>query len=501
MGSFTKNGFYNNPALGQAFNNLAGAFGPPSAGDMAAYATAQATREKSARLADLYSRAGTDFDKANVAAGNYTPSQSYYAVDTADETARRGQDMTSATARYGYDQGLVGTKYTADTTAATSRANNAADNERALKVGQIDAQAAALGTLADPDGRQSLPQWTLEDMFPNATALDAAPSIAPRSETEVLGGIIENMSPEDQLSLALGSDAPVKVMGPDGPVFMAPGEAARTNALAYIDKGSTAGAELFSYETPDGRQGSAIFDPASQTLVDANTKEVLPAGTRTAKIEGGSARDALGGTTSNVTGGNETIATARYGLGRVDAFEKLLTENPGILGVTGMVRGFAQDMVAAADEAFAAYGGADAPVSIDQVRELSARVGANGNYDPAIAQAQAFAVEMAYLQAKMQDPSGEVNVRELERQLGLYNGGIAGNQKVLANLAVLRQQLNERLTYGEDVRQGAPTAATPAAPAAGAAPAPVPVRTPEEARQLPSGTRILLPDGTEGVVP
>jgi hypothetical protein len=31
--------------------------------------------------------------------------------------------------------------------------------------------------------------------------------------------------------------------------------------------------------------------------------------------------------------------------------------------------------------------------------------------------------------------------------------------------------------------------------------APIRVQTPDEARRLPRGTRILLPDGTEGIVP
>ncbi len=51
-------------------------------------------------------------------------------------------------------------------------------------------------------------------------------------------------------------------------------------------------------------------------------------------------------------------------------------------------------------------------------------------------------------------------------------------------------------------KQDAPAGkAAPAAPATGGSEQPVKVSSPEEARKLPSGTPIILPDGRTGTVP
>jgi hypothetical protein len=109
-----KNQYYNDPAIGEAFNNLASMFKAPSGTDLYGYAHAAATRAKEGRLSELFDYAKKPeynaelADRLNIAVGNYNPSQSFYSVDQSN---------------------------------ATSRANNAADNQRARDVASINERA------------------------------------------------------------------------------------------------------------------------------------------------------------------------------------------------------------------------------------------------------------------------------------------------------------------------------------------------------------------------
>ena len=76
------NRYYNDPALGQGFSNLASIFAPPSGSDLSGYATAAATKQKAAQLADYYDYTKNpnfdraQFDRMGIAVGNYVPTQS-----------------------------------------------------------------------------------------------------------------------------------------------------------------------------------------------------------------------------------------------------------------------------------------------------------------------------------------------------------------------------------------------------------------------------------------
>ena len=167
MSSIVANRHYNDPNMARIAQNLSGLFGPPSASDLAGYAKANALREKAARDAQLFEMARTadsfdqvTFDRMNIANGGYNPSQSYYSVD-----------QGNATQRYGYD-----------TQAATSRANNAADNDRAMMqaiLGQAT-DPVAQGAVRPEPSRRRLSQAELKKVFgklhetqPTAPDLDA----------------------------------------------------------------------------------------------------------------------------------------------------------------------------------------------------------------------------------------------------------------------------------------------------------------------------------------
>jgi hypothetical protein len=459
---------YNDPALGAAFDNIASIFAPPSAQDMAGLATARAKKEEADRMAWLFANPNDPLaDRKATMAGVYAPTSSYYAVDQNTATTQRGQDVTARTAIQ----------------------NNAADNQRSF------AETMYGQALAPGEVMREVPS-AVAGMFGMGQIPSAAGAPKPLSEAEVKGqerlelrqsGMLTN---DMLLEGVLGEQTPVKVLGPDGqPLYSTPGQAVRNGAQAYSDPGSKAAMEIFSYETPEGIKGSAVFNPTDGVLTDEATGVRLPPGTRTMKLQGEDAAKMGGATTANMTMANMTLAEADYGLSRVEEFEKLLNANPGILGVTGMVRGFAQDVVAAAAEAGAAYGGDGTLRSVEDVRQLAGAVGASGAYDPALAQAAAYALEMAYLQAKMQDPSGEVNVRELERLLSVYDGGLAGNPKVLANLSLLREQLGARKQFASALGGGQGAAPAPAAPAA-PAPATVQPGTVEDGYRFKGGNPV-----------
>ncbi|RUT34533.1 hypothetical protein EMQ25_00795 [Arsenicitalea aurantiaca] len=212
---------YNDPALGAAFENIASMFAPPSAADTAAYATAQATREKAARLAQLFDNPeDPHFDRRNIAVGNYNPTQSFYAQDQNTETTRRGQDIT----------------------AQTSIANNAADNQRSVVTSMF-------GPLGPGEIRPELP-GEIAGQF-GLPALAQVSGMAPvLSETQWQAGQNERLRQDgmitDEMILesALGERAPVQAVGPDGnPMFMSPGAAVRQGAQPAQPVGGRSAAE------------------------------------------------------------------------------------------------------------------------------------------------------------------------------------------------------------------------------------------------------------------
>lgn len=486
MAGFQSNRYYNDPQLGQAFSNLAGLFAPPTAQDTAAYATAQARQAEASRLAKLFEAAGGDFDKMGAAAGAWTPSQGYYAVDQGNAVARRGQDVAAGTAARGQDITAGTARYAADLSAETARQNAEIDARTSVVTG-------AFGPLNEGQVRPAIP-GSIAGLFGLPDMPQAAGAPKPPSMDQAQAGVFLGMPPEQQRAITFGDTPIEQVLDPAGQ----PTNVMRTDAIGqtpYVNKGATAAPDLYSYVTADGAEGSALLMPDG-ALVDASTRQPLPQGTRTYKLQGGDKAAMTGATTSNVTQGNAIVAEANYGLQRAAEFRTLLQQNPGSAGLTGMLRGFGQDVVAAVDEAQAAYGGNGTIGSVDELRRYAEAIGASGKYDPALAQVAAYALEMAYLQAKMQDPGGEVNVREMERLLDVYDGGIAGNQKVLANLDVLDQQLQQRIAMANQLRgtDGAP------APAPGAGDIPT-VATPAEAAALPSGTTFRDPNGVVRRVP
>lgn len=431
---------FNDPALGQAFANIASLFAPASPQDMAAAADAQAKKAQAERLSWLWSNPNDPLaDRRATMAGVYAPTQSYYSVDQGEATARRGQDIG----------------------AQTTLATNAADNTRALNVARIGAQADIAGQYMTP-----LAQGATQPGLPGSIAAQFGMAEFPRamgapvplSETQQKAAERQRLIGTGQLSdtylldAILGEQAPVKVATPEGPVFSTPGQAARTGAPAYVDQGSQPAPDVQNYQTMDGRTGTAVYT-TDKGWVDTQTREPLPAGTQTFKAATtGGTDQALGGTNSNKTLGERTVALADYADQRAGQYEKFLAANPGVAGLPGVITGFAQDLGAGVRELAATYG--DQGVPVEAITNLTDQVARGSNYDPAIREALNRAAELAYIQAQLGDPGGEVNVKEWERLYSQFIGNLGGNAAVAGPLRAFREQTTARRIYGENLING-----------------------------------------------
>ncbi|WP_062229094.1 hypothetical protein [Aureimonas frigidaquae] len=285
---------YNDPSIGAVFSNIASMFAPPSASDTYAYAKAKAASEEAARIQDFYAGATTmpqqDFDRQATALGIYNPTQSWRALDMGDATARYGVDAN----------------------AATSRANNAADNQRALTERQMMEAAAmdrqnALPVTLNPGQRAFLPGQTaaatglgvqlegaaqaLSTDEVVAAAMGSLPTadlqqfardkFAP-SETQVAGQdrrrLVENgtLSEQDLIDAIVGDNTPVRAIGADGaPTFMSPGAAVRTGAQAAPNNPLV---QVNNGDAPDGKLRDKLDEAEGKRWSDLQSAAVTASG-------------------------------------------------------------------------------------------------------------------------------------------------------------------------------------------------------------------------------
>jgi hypothetical protein len=455
---------YSDPRLGVAFESLADVFAPPSGQSMYGYAHAASEKAKAQRLGDVWAmRDNPDQavrDRAAIAAGLYNPNQSYYAVDTKDVTDRRGQDITSSDRRYDVNS--------RDTTAI---ATNKADNQRHMDVAMVapvakDATRFVPQNIAD---MYSVPttqtgvvaaQPGEKNYLPDGRVLEG--NVKPRTESEVKGQIIADMTPEERRAIGYG-DTPV-VETDKGP--MTRPQQLQSGTPAQQKDANT----VYNYLTPDGQKGgTAVL--RGMKLYDSQTGALLPPNTRVQAASAAQGKEgALGPTTANQTDANKRAA-------QLDVFDALLNEheatlkaNPGIVGAPGSIRGAAQNAVSAVQEFAQAFGNVapEAKIAEDQVRSFAEKIGATTR-DPNIARAKVQQYDIAYKLAQMQNPTGEVSRQAFERALDTVAGGaLSNNQSALEAVTALREGV-KRERGGVDAlrnptaKPGAPAPATPVA--------------------------------------
>jgi len=270
----TSNRMYNDPALGAAFSSLAAAFSPPSGADINGFAQAKLGNQKYDQLSQLFTTARSpdfdqaEFDRMGQATGQWTPSTGYYGVDS---------------------------------TAATSRGNNAADNARAIQQTTLEAEAALARQNAAPvlvnEGQTAfLPGQTqsatgLPERFSGAMTLGQGETAympggetlsgadKPLSETELKAAIMADLPLADQQAAVL-SDIPIEniIMG-DQPTMVrrsdAVGQKPYFNPNASTNVNVAPGETAYDREvgTGLGKQYLAIQEAATtaRTSLDALT--------------------------------------------------------------------------------------------------------------------------------------------------------------------------------------------------------------------------------------
>jgi hypothetical protein len=292
---------YNNPAIGQAFQGIAGMFAPPSGSDAAGWAVANAKRAEAKRISDLYEGAAGDPDRQAAIAGAYLPTQSYRALEMGDATTRRGQDIDSGDKRYGTDVG-----------ARTALATNAATVAGSMANQRTQSLAGLYGPLNPGQIRPELPAEIATQFGAPGAIGAAAGAPKPLSETEMLGAIIgrqdeatqdgfvrDKFAPtltqvegqdrralvdsgaigrDDLVDLVMGAETPVEAIGPGGrTTFMSPGAAIRTGAQPAPRSPMVA---VNTGEAADGKLRGKLDETEGKRLSDLQATAVTSSGLR-----------------------------------------------------------------------------------------------------------------------------------------------------------------------------------------------------------------------------
>lgn len=436
MSSIRSNYYFNNPQFAQAASNLAQLFAPPSASELASYANAKATREEAERRAEQFNYAkdpnySRDFaDRLNYAI-NGNANNTFYKLDQADATTRYGYDVGSRTelekqrlANEGELQKLYATPITVGENATVyvpGATAHAVGLPQALS-GQVSADLGEV--IFRPDG----------------TTLRGDKKPLNESEWQALQNASLRQSGQltDQMLVdrIMGERAPVEAVGKDGkPVYMSPGAAIRTEAEAFVNRGAEA--RPVNYQSPDGKRGTATTGANGQ-LTDTQTGQPIPAGSVTfgTNIQGSEADTGMS-TKTNQTRSVQIRGNVTNMNGLVNEIESLVASNPAVTGMAGDILSFVQDAKQVVNEFGQKLGNDPSmPVTPQQASALMEQVlPSTGPYNPVYRKAAALVFELAYANAKLNNPGGEVSRYALERELEQLGQGLVGNDKAL--MAVL----------------------------------------------------------------
>lgn len=444
---------YSDPALGQAFENIAGLFAPMSGSELAGYATADANRQKAMAeaqrtgLIDMFvSGDGPINDRVGIGAGLYTPNQSMEAVRMGDATNRYGYDQSAAASRYGHDQSLKGTMYTADQTSgaarygheldyASSTENSIRDNERALATNALD----------------------------NRTTL----------QTTAMGELLNPLAPGEQ----------TRAIEPDVWAAMGLGDMPATPEYSN-DRMSGSDVKMTNARLPDGTQTTAMQTP--QGLVDAATGAALPPGTTMfSTASQGSADDVgLGRTTEGKI--EQQMLEIGSAIGTARSLRQMIADNGASQGLVGYIRGTGQNLIQSGTELGNLLGGASQEAAQAVQAGLIDGGLASEMFDPSIPAIDMLGNMLAFQYAKAMTGERLSNemLRTARRSLGL-DRPLSNQADSGARLDMAIQQLERQQQFLSNARGtgeigtvgavGVPGAAPTASPqAASSFPAPPP---------------------------
>lgn len=418
-----RSSIYNNADIGQGFSNLAQLFAPPSAQDAAAYATAQALRDKNRRLQYLFDNPNDpNFDRENIAVGNYAPTSSFYAQDQNNSTTRRGQDIT----------------------AATSRANNAADNARAFAQTRFGALNQGQMLPAVPGSIAS--QFGLPEAQPvvqgNPIPLSETQWQAKQNQRLLDTGALND---QNLVDVVLGKETPVQTVGANGkPTFMSPGEAVRTGAPAYVNAGAAAKPTNAVAVLRDGTEVPAVQAPDG-TWHHAQTGAELPADIRVfdlPKAQGTAEQVGLAKPTNNYV--QQQLVDIASTVDTAVKLRDMIAKAPASQGAVGFLRGTAQNVIESGSELGQFFGGQVAQVAND-IKKKAADADLAGDFDPQIPAIDMMANLLAFQYAKTMTGQRLSNqmLQQAKKALGLE--GLDANQaNSLARLDTAIQQLQSQ---------------------------------------------------------
>ena len=425
--------FYNNEDVGNAMSNIAAMFAPPDSGDMANYALARGRNQQNDIIAKLaMDPANQSFDRQSIIADLYDPTQSFYRVDQDNATARRGQDIS----------------------ASTSRANNAADNQRAF-----------ITSMFGPVNEGQIRPEVSADIAGMFGVNSALPSVAgtpkPRSETEVRGGMIQDLrdrgliTDENLMSLIMSDVNAENVVGPDGKPVVVPRSQA-FNREPYFNPSAAAKPENAMAILSNGTRVPARQN-TDGVWVHAQTNEVLPPDVQVVKmpnIEAQTTGDAIG--IGKPTANNIDQRLVDLGLlkNSVTQLASLIKSSPASQGVVGAIRGTAQNIIQTGGELGQMLGGTAAEVAAS-VRDglLDANIAAD--FDPNIPAIEALGNTLAFQYAKAMggDRMSNEMYRNAKQSLGL-DGWDANQATTLAKLQAILERAQSEEQYLYDIRQG-----------------------------------------------
>lgn len=436
---------YYNPEIGQAIASLGQAFAPPSGQDLAGYATAGAKKQEAERLAWLF---GNPNDPTASARAALTGVQGYGQTPA-------GFGMTDATNRY---------KITTDATTDIVKQKLAGENALAVE------RAKGVTT-----GRDSMTSFSDEEaaIRKMPRTIYGPQELRPGSKIVLADGRVLEGGPqpegETELAKTLRERNKLPPGHPDIPSYEA--------RAAALGRGQQQSAYDKKNDEDFAQLGSELFANATKAIGDRDTYTLLEAAASNPDV------------TQGPLGGASLAVKKTLNAFGVDAGATAPAEALNALGNAISLR--LRDP----------SGGAGMPGALsDSDREfLKTMTVALGN------SREANVLLARYYLAAQQRALG---LEDLRQQYVANNGRLnEGFRTEMSNylrnndpVAAVRAQMSGR------VRPAAPAGAPAPAPAAAAAPPapphdPVPVTSVEEARKLPRGTRLLLPDGTEGRVP
>jgi hypothetical protein len=429
-----QNGIYYDPAFSTAFDNLAEAFSGPKATDVLAYAKAGAERDKNARLSELFANPNDpNFDRKNIAAGNYTPVQSYYAQDQNNSTDLRKNAATNSA------NVLMGDRKNAsDLAKLYATPVIVSDGQTAFLPGQT---AEATGLPAQLRGNVTVKPGD-QVLLPNGEAIAGAPK--PMSDSEVRGAILQGLPGNEQRAAALQGVGTTNVVGKGGTptVAFTPDAVGKQPYIKDTSKPTVA-----NYKTPNGAIGTASMNDAGK-WVDTQTGAELPAGsqTYTANLQGDKDSTGLGASTKNNI--DQQLVDLALVENTSKSLRNIVTKNPAVQGLAGHIRGSVQDVIQAGGEVGQLF-----DVNMKKIQQDIAA----GRVDPAVAQkftnfdpnipATSFLETLLTAQtAKMLDPNGRIsNDRYEQVAKALGAGGLTGNTaKTVATLDALDREIATR---------------------------------------------------------